>query len=206
MDEVGHNHGLLKPGSHRSFSFEDLLIENPIGNGSSAMMRRTALGLAGPFDESLLASSDCDMWLRIARIRPDNIVCLPEILTCYRRHSEQTTGNWRRMQNAYELVLSKARHEDPETVQRVERLSRCHKNRYHAFLAYEAGELEEARWLLTESMKCSPWAFILRIQSWLLGFAILSKSYLPAGIHSSMERFFTRIRRNLYNRKISRQP
>ncbi len=206
VDEVGQNWGLLKPGSYRSFSFESLLIDNPVGNGSAAIMHRKALDLAGPFDESLPASSDVDMWLRVARIRPDNIVCLPEILTCYRRRSEQTTGNWKRMQSAYELVFSKARHEDPETVQRVEQLSRCHKNRYHAFIAYEAGELKEARRLLMESMKCSPWTFILTTRSRLLGFAIFSKSYLPAGIHSSMERFFTRIRRNLYNRKISRQP
>ena len=205
VDEVGQHRGLLKPGSYRSFSFENLLIENPVGNGSAAIMRRKALDLAGSFDESLPASSDWDMWLRIARIRHDNFVCLPEILTCYRRRREQTTGNWRRMQSAYELVLNRARQEDPETVQRAELLSRCNKNRYHAFLAYEAGETKEARRLLADSLKCARWDFLLTTRSWLLGCAIFSKSYLPPGIHNSIERFFIRIRRGFYSRKISRQ-
>ena len=148
VDEQDRTCGLMKPGGYNSFSFRDLIVENPVGNGSAAVIRRRAIELAGPFDESLPASSDCDMWLRIADLRPGNFVRLPEVLTCYRRRDGQTTGNWRRMRAAYEQVMDKARLHDRAAVDSVDDLSRCNKYRYHAFVAYEAGDLLTACRLL----------------------------------------------------------
>ncbi len=69
VSESGRELGLLKPGTHRTFSFPDLLIENPIGNGSATVCRRRALEIAGPFDQSLPACVDYDIPGRAARAR-----------------------------------------------------------------------------------------------------------------------------------------
>jgi len=186
VNEEGDNLGILKTGKHRSFSFEDLLIENPVGNGSSVLIKKEALDQTGPFDESLPASSDCDMWLRIAKLHHNNFICLPKVLTCYRRRRFQTTGDYRRMAKAYELVLEKARLIDPEVIQQTERLSRCNASRYHAFIAYETGDLKVARALLMKSFIAAPGPFILKQRSWLLAFGITSKSCLPERFHSAL--------------------
>ena len=190
VDEAGHNLGLLNPVPHRAYSFEDLLIENPVANGSAAIFRRQALELAGPFDESLAASSDYDMWLRIVRLRPDNFICLPEILTCYRRRSKQTTGNWRRMSFAYERVLEKARIVDAEAVDRLEHRSRSNKYRYLAYIAWESGELGKSAWFLRKSMRSSRRTFMLDPRSWLMGLALTSKAILPERINDALFRYF----------------
>ena len=205
VDENDRKEGIQKPGVYRTYTFQDLLIENPVGNGSAAVFRRRALELAGPFDESLPACSDYDMWLRIVKIRPDNFICLPEVLIYYRRRSGQTTSNWRRMRKAYQQVLNKIRLEDQQTVDRVEHQLLCHRNRYLAFIAYEEGKLKRAYWLFRESMNASKRTFFLDSRSWLLGCALFSKAFLPGGVDTALLRFFFTIRQNLFRcQKISR--
>lgn len=185
-------------GVYRSYSFQDLLIENPVGNGSAAVFRRRALEAAGPFDESLPASSDYDMWLRITQNRSGNFICLPEVLVCYRRRSGQTTGSWRRMADAHAQVLNKARLNDHQSVDSVECRSRCHWNRYLAFIAYETGELNRACRFLMESMNASKRTFLLDSRSWLLGCALFVKAVLPCRVHIALLRLFLAVRERLY--------
>lgn len=198
VDKQDKDLGMIRPGRYRSYSFEDLIIDNPVGNGSAAVLRRSVLEQTGPFDEALVASSDCDMWFRIARIRPGNFMCLPEILTCYRRREEQTTGNWRRMREANKQVMIKAREADGETVAKVEHLSRLNRYRYHAFIAYESGELDGAIWLLKRGLNCSRMAFLMDPRSWMLGLAIFSKAIFPERLHLALFQFFSRARETLF--------
>jgi hypothetical protein len=201
VDESGRNLGLLRPSSRRSYSFEDLIVENPVGNGSASIVRRRALEQAGTFDESLAASSDCDMWLRIAVLRPGNFACLPEILVCYRRRDGQTTGNWPRMTLAYEQVLQKARVADPEAVRRLEPRSRCHWHRYHAYIAYESGELGTALRFLLLSARASWHTFLFDLRSWLIASAVLSKWVLPERAHGCLARRAGALRELLFQRR-----
>jgi len=150
--------------------------------------------------------SDCDMWLRVARLRPNNFICLPEILTCYRRRGEQTTGNWRRMSIAYDQVLEKARVDDPEAVDRLESESRRNKYRYHAFIACETGELGRAAWLLRKSLNASRRTFLLDPRSWLIGLALTSKAILPDRIHNALFRYFNFTREILFKIRSRVQP
>ena len=203
INEEGKKLGVLKPGSFRSFSFKDLFIENPVGNGSSVLIRKRALDQAGQFDESLSASSDCDMWLRIAKLRTDNFACLPEPLTCYRRRHSQTTGDWARMQKAILAVEAKARLVDPETVRKVAHLARCNKNRYLAFIAYEEGDIKSASFLLMKSFRAAPLTFLRKPLAWSLACAIILKSFLPGKLHAVFEAFYAQMRRAFYEKKMA---
>ena len=190
VDEHGRELGVMKPWRGDQWSFAEILIENPIGNGSSVTIRRAALDQAGPFDESLRAGNDLDMWLRLSRLRPGNVVCLPEVLVRYRRRPGQLTRNWRRMRDAYERVLEKARRLDAGAVTRVEHLSRSDRSRFHAFVAYESGELADALRLLGQSITAAPSKALCDARTWLLGAAILCKAALPTAVHARLERFF----------------
>ena len=194
VDEHGESLGILKSNTHRSFSFDDLLVENPIGNGSAVLIKKKALDQAGLFDESLPASSDTDMWLRIARLNNENFICLPQIFTCYRRRASQTTSDYRRMEKSYELILAKARLIAPNVSRGLERRSRCNANRYHAYIAYEEGDLKAARRQLLRSFMSAPVSFLLTTRSWLLALGISSKSCLPNSMHSKLVAVFLSLR------------
>ena len=194
VDEQGESLGILKFNTQRSFSFEDLLVENPVGNGSAVLIKKETLDQVGLFDESLPASSDTDMWLRIAKLKNENFICLPQIFTCYRRRSSQTTSDYRRMEKSYELILAKARLIAPNVSRGLERRSRFNANRYHAYIAYEEGDLKAARWQLLRSFMSAPVSFLLTTRSWLLALGMASKSFLPNSMHSKLVAVFLSLR------------
>ena len=102
------------------------------------------------------------------------------------------------MRKAYEQVMKKIRIGASEAVEQVEHLSRCNKYRYHAYIAYEAGELNRAWELLRESMDASRKTFLLDARSWLLACAIISRTLLPLEIHLAIFRWFVTTRLLLF--------
>ena len=97
------------------YRFVELLAGNRLhGAGSSALVTRTALALAGDFDASLPAIEDWDMWLRVARFAEIAFVAAP--LVHYRddprpdRRSRQAAANRvarRRLQARYATEMAR---------------------------------------------------------------------------------------------------
>jgi glycosyltransferase involved in cell wall biosynthesis len=86
------------------FGFSDLLRDNVIGNGSSVAVRADAIP-AGGFNDHLTGCIDYELWLRIAHRRPRNVLCISKILTSYRRHSGQISGDWRKMEREWRATM-----------------------------------------------------------------------------------------------------
>jgi hypothetical protein len=63
---------------------------NPI-NGSTVMMRRELFDELGPFDETLRADVDADMWFRVARHHA--IRTVPGVMLRYRVHDKALSAN-----------------------------------------------------------------------------------------------------------------
>lgn len=78
-------------------TFSVLAYRNYIAN-SAMIVRRSVLNIAGPYDPTLIAAEDYDLWLRVAR--QGDIVFVPKVILSYRLHSENASANARRM-NAY---------------------------------------------------------------------------------------------------------
>ena len=195
VDEEGTSSGLLKSHGRKRYQFADLVMENPIGSGSCSLIRREVLDAMAPFNESLPASSDCDMWLRMAHSYPFGIACLPAPLSFYRRHSAQITADWRRMAAAYNLVIAEARALDPETFDPLENAARGKKSRYFAYIAYENQEPRAAFRLLKESFGFAPLRFVTDPRAWaLLGITLIQLA-LPEQAFVYVDRTLRRIRR-----------
>jgi glycosyltransferase involved in cell wall biosynthesis len=161
-----------------SYGFESLLRDNVIGNGSAVVVRRSAIP-AGGFDEALTSCVDYDLWLRIALTRPGNVVCIPEVLTAYRRRAGQVTGDWRRMQTGWESLIVKMRQLATEVTARTEPAARANWYRYLSFVAYEQGEGGEAIRLLMRSFQAAPVVATLNLRTWLLAGAIAAGAVHP---------------------------
>jgi glycosyltransferase involved in cell wall biosynthesis len=62
--------------------FDDLVLGCFVGNGSSALVRRSAFDAVGGFDVTLRTADDWDFYLRLARKYP--FVCVPFVQVFYR--------------------------------------------------------------------------------------------------------------------------
>jgi len=186
IDAEGNVGGLL-PATNRRVTFRDLLIENPIHNGSVAVVRKDALDEAGVFDIELAACHDFDMWLRLAQLREGNILGVFEPLTLYRRRPDQTSSDVRRMGEGWIQSIAKAALVAPDEVRKTEPARQVNLNRYFAYVSYyHARQFGSALRYLRNSLFSSPISFVMDCRNVLLAGACLSGILLPASWHQAL--------------------
>ena len=85
-----------------------MILESLISCPSCVLMRTQALRNGVLFDEGLRLCEDYDLWLTLARDHP--IAATPEVVTNYRRHSQQISRTqWARLYESLFAVLDKHR-------------------------------------------------------------------------------------------------
>lgn len=175
IDEQGKSLRVTSPRWSGVLSYQDLLVSNPAANGSSVVAVRDALLQAGKFDTAFAASYDHELWLRLALLRPDNIICIPKLLTYYRRRSGQITANPLVMKKGWQQLMDKHRQINPEIVNDLEPKSRSNVCRYLAAIAYENGEARLGLRYIMDSLRSSPWLFLRTWRSYLVTAALLAR-------------------------------
>jgi len=192
IDIHGRDLGVTSRATHGTVPFERLLVDNLIANGSTVVIRRSTLLDVGPFDGSLPAAQDWDLWLRIARQRPANVLCLPEILTSYRRRPGQITCDWRLMHDCLSKVYTRHRGQGGAGQAALDREARCNLFRYLAALNYELGQGWQGLVLLAKSWAASPTMFLRTRRSYWVLSALLCRTLLPAVLFRALERMVRR--------------
>lgn len=185
IDAEGNIGGLL-PTANRSVSFRDLLIENPIHNGSVAVVRKNVLDEVGGFDNDLAACHDLDMWLRLAKLREGNIFGISEPLTLYRRRPDQTSSDVQRMAKGWSQCIAKAALVAPDEVRATESARQVNLNRYFAYVSYQARQFGAALRYMGKPLLSSPIGFVMDRRNVLLAGACLSGILLPASWHQAL--------------------
>lgn len=171
-----------------AISFAELLCENYVRNGSSVMVRRSALEAAGGFDASFAACNDYEAWLRIALLRERNVLCLQRYLTFYRRRAGQITDDWRTLERSFLQLLDKMEDRRPEEVRRARPAALRNMYRYFSLIAYKNGESMESLRLLAISFRSQPAAFCLDLRSWLVAAGSVSRLVLGPAVYGRIER------------------
>jgi glycosyltransferase involved in cell wall biosynthesis len=176
MDENGRRLRVKSPRWTGPLTYRDLLISNPAANGSSIVACRKSILTAGGFDTTFAAGYDHELWLRLALLRPDNMICIPEVLTFYRRRRGQITRDWHVMEKAWQDIIEKHRLLHPEVVNAVEGQGRCNLYRYLAAIAYENKNYRGGLSLLSQSLKSAPSLFFRTYRSYVVASALLGKA------------------------------
>ena len=121
-----------------------LLRENPVGNGSAAVVRKTVIEEIASscdrdgklktcyFDEQFRRAEDIELWLRIAIQTDWEIAGIPQALTLYRVNSGGLSAEFRQHLATWEQVLAKIRSYAPTEIAAWENMSRAYKLRYAA--------------------------------------------------------------------------
>jgi glycosyltransferase involved in cell wall biosynthesis len=194
VDESGEDAGRATFGRPGTVSFPTLLVEDVIGNGSSAMLRREAIDTAGWFDTRLVAGADHDLWLRTALLREHNIHGLPHTLTLYRRRQGQESADWRVKRKAWDQILTKMERLAPRVVTSVRDEADANLLRVVSCIAYENGELAEAARLFGAALRRSPAYILSDRRSWLQATALAAAVVLPRRLHRIADRRARRLR------------
>ncbi|OWY69391.1 glucosyl transferase [cyanobacterium TDX16] len=144
IDEKGNRLGTyLMPQLGNIFP-ECLLCNNPVGNGSAAVLRRETLdaiaftdNLRGTsetfyFDERFRQAEDVECWLRIAIQTQWQFAGIPEALTLYRVNSGGLSANLLKQLEYLEEVIEKTRSYAPEFISEWEKPAKAYHMRYLA--------------------------------------------------------------------------
>jgi len=75
----------------------ELTVRNIVGNPSMALMRRTALDQAGPFDETLRWGQDWEMFVRLARVGDLGWLDVPVVIYRWHGKSLSRDNRWVRL-------------------------------------------------------------------------------------------------------------
>jgi glycosyltransferase involved in cell wall biosynthesis len=168
-------------------NFSSLLSDYTIRTMSAVMMKRTSALEAGLLDPALTRCVDIDFLLRVALLRPDNILAVPRVLNLYRRHSAQRTSEWCRIREGWDELLEKMRGLAPAETGSVERLASSNMYRYFAFLAYMGSDFRQATQLAARSVALSPGRVFLDARNWKMGAAVLASRIMPRGALAALE-------------------
>lgn len=117
MDEAGHDIGILQKEGRTPTRFADAYVQNVIGNGSNAILRKEVFdgrasdpGSFPPmvsFDPELRRAEDFELWARITGSTQWKVACIPEVLVRYRMNSTGLSSNTRLQRHYHLLALAK---------------------------------------------------------------------------------------------------
>ena len=143
IDEHGHVAFVVSGTLPHSTRFEDLCRRNFIGNGSSALMKRSVILSCGGYDPGLRdqgaqGCEDLKLYLQIARRHEIAMIRMP--LTSYREVAGNMSSQTNRMLRSFDLVAEPFCVEQPE----LRKLFRSHRTYLTCWLASRA--LRARKW------------------------------------------------------------
>lgn len=171
IDESGNRSGTYTMPKLTEITPPDLLRDNPIGNGSAAVLRREVLDAiafqdncgseeTSYFDEHFRQAEDIECWLRIAIQTEWKIEGIPEALTLYRVNSGGLSANLLKQFDFLEKVLEKTRTYAPDLIAEWENSARAYLLRYLARSAVRMKSSSMAISLMHRALT-SHWQIIL---------------------------------------------
>jgi glycosyltransferase involved in cell wall biosynthesis len=143
VEHVDEDGRYLCPDRRVRFSgdvYEEVLSHNFIDTVSAVMVRKSAFEAVGGFDESLLVAEDWDLYLRLSATVP--FVCVPEVLTQYRRSPTSLSSDVLVMESAAHRVIDRAFAVAPAELQYLKRRTIA---RFYEYLLTRASQGRPSR-------------------------------------------------------------
>ena len=166
IDENSLQIGLSQTPKTTGISAKDVLLRNPIGNGSSPVFRRAALqDIAWRpdheqnrdwwFDEDFHQTEDIECWMRFVLTTSWKIEGLSEDLTLYRVHASGLSADIEKQRQSWEQMIVKIQQISPAFVSQHVHKARAYHLRYLARRAISKSESRLALRLLASAAHTS---------------------------------------------------
>jgi len=141
-------------------SLHDMVRRNQCGNGSSIVVRRECLRIAGPFREELRSCEDYELWCRMLWATSYEAACIPEPLTLYRQREASLSFDAARFTQNADLAMRLLRETMPSIPERLMRAGHAEHYRIAALKAATLGQDEVATRLLARALRLWPWLLV----------------------------------------------
>jgi glycosyltransferase involved in cell wall biosynthesis len=201
MDEQSRPLGTYIMSRLRNITAQELLLTNPVGNGSAPVIRREVLDeIAYPpvvhgqrelwyFDETFRRAEDIECWARIALQTRWKFEGLPEPLTWYRVNTRSLSGNFGQQHEAMLAVLQKISQYAPDFAARHESLIKACNARY---LSRSALRMKNADAAVEFIHRALAYDWRILVQNFRSTMFILLSAYLfsacPSGLRQGFEK------------------
>lgn len=171
-----------------------ILLRNPVGNGSAAVIRRSALdraSFADPdtpgrlcwFDERFRQSEDIELWLRMAAGHGCRFEGIAGLLTDYRIVRGGLSANIARQFASWQEVIENAKGYAPELIARHGARAAAYQLRYLARRAVQLGDGPFAIALIRQAVARDPALLVFDpVKTLTTAMAALALRYLPAAL------------------------
>jgi glycosyltransferase involved in cell wall biosynthesis len=177
----------------------DLVRRNHLGNGSTAIVRRTCLERVGMYDESLGNVEEWELWVRIAARLPDRIVGVPEPLTGYRVREGSLSRTYESfLANAW-IAIQRFGGYVPGFTRRKAQRAYAEVLRIASRKSLAAGDVGRSRAFLVEALRRSPALLVSDRRALAMACAHVGCLVLPRAAqrlpYRLMERLLQRVQR-----------
>ncbi|CAO1650794.1 glycosyltransferase family 2 protein [Parasphingorhabdus sp. NYA22] len=182
---------------------QDILTRNPVGNGSAAVIRKTALDTIAfhhPeetqrlcfFDEDFRQSEDIELWIRMALQSGFHFEGIDGLLTNYRIISGGLSANIAAQYDSWNRMMTKTQISAPEFLAQFGDEARAYQLRYLARRAVQMGDGAFALSLLKEAFAVSSKPLVKEpIKSAVTFLAATAARYLPTNLVSKLAASWT---------------
>lgn len=188
----------------------DVFCRNPVGNGSSPVIRRATLrdiqfiddrfGVPEPmcFDPDFRQSEDIECWVRIATTTQWAFAGIGEPLTHYRLNAGGLSASVNKQLASWEAFVTKASDYAPALVARKASLARAYQYRYLARRSLWSGESRLAASMLTNALRSEKWILIREPARTLATCAaVILQNLMPISWYRRIERFALSLSKSL---------
>ena len=197
IDNDSQSIGLFQTPKLNNISAKDVLLRNPIGNGSVPVIRRETLeqvafkdtnGRTNYFDESLRQSEDIECWVRIITTTSWQFKGISKALTYYRVNNSGLSANinqqFKSWLTAQEIMTAYA----PKLIKQYGTLAKAYQFRYLARRAVRSRDTKGAVFMSIKSLWAEPSILIKEPERTLttLGAAICL-TVLPKFLYKKLE-------------------
>jgi glycosyltransferase involved in cell wall biosynthesis len=175
-----------------------ILMRNPVGNGSAAVIRRTALdtlAFVHPdhprrlcwFDESFRQSEDIELWLRMAAVYDCKFEGIEGLLTEYRIIHGGLSANVARQFESWQRAIDKTRRAAPALIAQYGDKAAAYQLRYLARRAVQLGDGPFALSLVAQALARYPMMLLAEpYKSLTTAAAALALRHLPSGLFRAL--------------------
>ncbi len=153
IDDAGRPLGVCQTPKTQGVTPADVLMRNPVGNGSSAVIRKQVFdqirfrdehGNSNYFDSSLRQSEDIECWVRIATTTQWEFRGIEQPLTLYRVNDSGLSANIDKQLASWEVAFQKMCQYAPELTKRYGATARAFQYRYLSRRAIRSNDARTA--------------------------------------------------------------
>jgi glycosyltransferase involved in cell wall biosynthesis len=134
--------------------WEQIIVINPVSNGSTPIVRRCCFETVGLFARDLSGTADWDMWIRLASRYTFAVVKEP--LTLYRQHSQNMHKNCQHMLADARIVIERAFQSVPLELLYLRSRAYAYFYRYQAWVSIYSGDYKQAIYCRRQALLHNP--------------------------------------------------